>query len=114
MPQGGAGGRTPRSGGVYGVKRFGGDFHREVAASKLYKQNKEQVERAFVNIADDWNEGKVTEFEVREFMKRLGKNKYGGILHFKAILPKKFVKYLPKKAKTYVCVSDPNLYAAEM
>ena len=106
--------KTAYQGGIRGMKRYGGALYRHEQASQSYKENKEQIERALINIAFEYEEGEVNDFEVREFMKRLGKNKYGGILHFKCILPKKFVKYLPKKAKVYKCLQDPNLYAAEM
>ena len=106
--------KSAYQGGIRGMKRYGGDLYRHEQASQSYKDDKGQIERALINIAFEYEQGDLSDFEVREFMKKLGKNKYRGILHFKCILPKKFVKYLPKKAKGYKCLQDPNLYAAEM
>ena len=104
--------KSAHQGNIRGMKRWGGDLLRHEQASQAYKDDNGQIERALINIAFEYAEGDINDFDVREFMKRLGKNKYGGILHFKCILPKKFVKYLPKKAKVYKCLQDPNLYAA--
>lgn len=101
-----------QNGGLRGVKRWGGDKHRQLIANKLYKEDRQQTENFEVNIYDQYNTGEITDFQIREFIKRLGKDKCGGILNYKVILHKKFVKYLPKKARVFQNFYDKNQYFA--
>ena len=101
------------SGYVRGVKRYGGDHERDEYLREVgVSIGETQIECARANIYKEYYEDGISEFQVKEFMKRLGKNRRDGILKFEIILPKKFLKYLPKKCEVRIHFNDEEqIYA---
>jgi len=100
--------------GIMVMTRFGGNLERDARARRQYKENPSQYQTEYekVNLAEAYENGDMSEFAIREYIKRLGKNKFGGILHFEVVLPKKFAKYLPKKKLAVMAELGDRIYAS--
>ena len=93
-----------------------------ILARKQYKLNEHMRTRVPDNQPDDtWtdfarinlydkHENGLTAGEVRNFIKRLGKAKRGGILKFEVLVHKKFIKYFPKNIPMEVSPNGGNIY----
>ena len=101
------------NGGLRAMKRWGNDLERHREANRKFKEDPQLTEYTEVDLYDDYILGVITDFEVREFIKKLGKTKKGGILTYKVLIHKKFIKYLPKKARVFQNWSDPKKYYVE-
>lgn len=91
---------------------YGGAHSEELRVRDRYREDPHQTKYAKVNLAEAYENGDMSEFAIREYIKRLGKNKYGGIMNFEVVVPKKFAKYLPKKKCCVLAELGNAIYAA--
>lgn len=98
------------------MKLWGGDLQRDIAIRRAYRENPSAFKKQFakVNLAEGYEKGELSDFDVKQFINRLGKDKIGGILTFEVVVPKKFAKYLPKKKLCVLAELGDAIYAANV
>tara|TARA_Y100001937_G_scaffold37463_1_gene53426 strand:- start:182 stop:706 length:525 start_codon:yes stop_codon:yes gene_type:complete len=97
------------AGGILARKQHYLNRHTHARVPVNQEEGDTWIDFARINIYDKHENG-MTEGQVRNFIKRLGKAKRGGILKFEVLVHKKFIKYFPKNIPLDISPNGGSVY----